>query len=150
MDDIEFADGFDRPDTIAFGLGAAQVAVVMAGALAAYSLVRSPLPPAVAEPAALLFAVTAAGLGWLRIAGRPALDWAIFAGRFWIRPRHGRARWELATANAVDDAADNAIATAGGDCRRADTDDDHPAAIVELFGERRASSPWPGNGQTSS
>ena len=43
MDQIEFADGFDRPDTIAFGLGAGQVAVVMACALAAYSLARSPL-----------------------------------------------------------------------------------------------------------
>src|SRR5580704_917673 len=150
MDQIEFADGFDTPDTVAFGLGAGQLAVVMVGALAAYSLVRSPLPPAIADPVAAVLAVVAAGLGWSRIAGRPALDWAVFAVRFWIRPRHGRVRWELATASAVDDAADNAIATAGGDCRRADTDDDHPAAIVELFGERRASSPWPGNGQTSS
>ena len=42
MDQIEFADGFDRPDTLAFGLGSGQLAVVMGGALAAYSLMRSP------------------------------------------------------------------------------------------------------------
>ncbi len=52
MDQIEFADGFDRPDTIAFGLGAGQVAVVMACALGAYSLVRSPLPPTFVDPIA--------------------------------------------------------------------------------------------------
>jgi MinD-like ATPase involved in chromosome partitioning or flagellar assembly len=89
MDQIEFADGFDTPDKLAFGLGAAQLAVVMGGALAAYSLVRSPLPPAVSDPLAALIAAVAAGLGWVRVAGRPALDWAVFAGRFWMRPRHG-------------------------------------------------------------
>jgi len=35
MDPIEFADGFDRPDRIAFGLSGGQLAVVMVGALAA-------------------------------------------------------------------------------------------------------------------
>ena len=98
MDQIEFADGFDRPDTIAFGLGAGQLAVVMVGALAAYSLVRSPLPPAIADPVAAVLAVGAAGLGWLRVAGRPALDWAVFAGLFWMRPRRGTVRWEVAAA----------------------------------------------------
>ena len=82
MDQIEFADGFDRPDMVAFGLGAGQLAVVMVGALAAYALVRSPWPPAVVDPLAALIAVVAAGLGWLRVAGRPALDWAVFAGLF--------------------------------------------------------------------
>ena len=50
MDQIEFADGFDTPDTLAFGLGAGQLMVVMAGALAAYSLVRSTLHPLRAPP----------------------------------------------------------------------------------------------------
>ncbi len=104
MDQIEFADGFDRPDTLAFGLGAGQLAVVMAGALAAYALVRSPFPPAFADPAAVLIAVAAAGLGWLRVAGRPALDWAVFAGMFWMRPRRGMAQWALATASPSDGA----------------------------------------------
>jgi len=61
MDQIEFADGFDRPDTLAFGLGAGQLAVVMVGALAAYSLLRSPLPPAVVDPVAVAIAAAAAG-----------------------------------------------------------------------------------------
>ena len=68
MDQIEFADGFDRPDTLAFGLGAGQLAVVMVGALAAYSLARSPLPAPIADPVAVLLAIASAGLGWLRIA----------------------------------------------------------------------------------
>jgi hypothetical protein len=168
MDQIEFADGFDRPDTLAFGLGAGQLAVVMVGALAAYSLMRSPLPPAIVGPAAVLLAATAAGLGWLRIAGRPALDWAVFAGLFWMRPRRGATRWELATVTPGDDAG-----AAAGDDRRsagdgaADPDDDaqtadgadadaddvpqpadaasggtgdhSQAAILELFRERGAS-----------
>ncbi len=92
MDQIEFADGFDRPDQIAFGLGAGQLAVVMGGALAAYSLVRSPLPPAFADPVAALIAVLAAGLGWIRFAGRPALDWAVFGGLYLMRPRRGTTR----------------------------------------------------------
>jgi MinD-like ATPase involved in chromosome partitioning or flagellar assembly len=92
MDQIEFADGFDRPDQIAFGLGAGQLGVVMGGALAAYSLVRSPLPPALADPVAALIAILAAGLGWIRVAGRPALDWAIFGGLYLMRPRRGTAR----------------------------------------------------------
>ena len=98
MDQIEFADGFDRPDTLAFGLGAGQLAVVMAGALAAYSLVRSSLPPAIADPVAVADRGGAAALGWLKVAGRPALDWAVFRGLFLMRPRHGMAQWELAAA----------------------------------------------------
>ncbi len=98
MDQIEFADGFDAPDQLAFGLGAGQLAVVMVGALAAYSLLRSSLPPAISGPAAALIAAVAAGLGWLRVAGRPALDWAVFAGLFWLRPRRGVTRCEAAAA----------------------------------------------------
>jgi MinD-like ATPase involved in chromosome partitioning or flagellar assembly len=103
MDQIEFADGFDRPDTIAFGLGAGQLAVVMAGGLIAYSLVRSPLPAAFVDPVAGLLIVVAAGVGWLKVAGRPALDWAVFAGRFWMRPRRGTTQWNLATSTPEDD-----------------------------------------------
>lgn len=138
MDQIEFADGFDRPDTLAFGLGAGQLAVVMVGALAAYSLVRSPLPAAIVDPLAALIAVGAAGLGWLRVAGRPALDWAVFAGFFWMRPRRGTARWELAGASPSDEsvAPDPETAPSG--------------SILELFGRRgrlpgeRLTPPAPG------
>jgi MinD-like ATPase involved in chromosome partitioning or flagellar assembly len=96
MEPIEFADGFDRPDRIAFGLTGGQLAVVMVGALAAYSLVRSPLPAAVADPVAVVLAALAAGLGWTRFAGRPVLDWAIFAALFLLRPRRGTVRCEAA------------------------------------------------------
>src|ERR1700726_1869195 len=105
MDQIEFADGFDHPNTLAFGLGAGQLAVWMVSALAAYSLMRSPLPPVMADPAAVVLAATAAALGWLRIAGRPALDWAVFAGLFWMRPRRGTVRWEVAASSSSDGAA---------------------------------------------
>jgi hypothetical protein len=128
MDQIEFADGFDRPDTLAFGLGAGQLAVVMVGALAAYSLVRSPLPPAVVDPIAVAIALAAAGLGWLRVAGRPALDWAVFAGLFWMRPRRGTTRWELAAATPADGSSDGE----GGRSR-----------VLELFGKPQASSGTP-------
>src|ERR1700686_4948518 len=162
MDQIEFADGFDRPDTLAFGLGSGQLAVVMVGALAAYSLVRSPLPPAIVDPAAAMLVATAAGLGWLRIAGRPALDWAVFAGLFWMRPRRGATRWELATAIRGDDAGgaagDDAGRAAGDDAGRpagydpqpadvapANAGDDSQAAILDLFGERGVLRAGPSN-----
>jgi MinD-like ATPase involved in chromosome partitioning or flagellar assembly len=102
MDPIEFADGFDRPDHIAFGLSAGQLVTVMVGALGAYSLVRSPLPPPLADPLAVVLIALAAGLGWLRIAGRPLLDWAIFAGLFLVRPRQGTMRCEAVAAAPLD------------------------------------------------
>jgi MinD-like ATPase involved in chromosome partitioning or flagellar assembly len=121
MDQIEFADGFDRPDTLAFGLGSGQLAVVMAGALAAYSLVRSPLPPGIADPVAVVMAAAAAGLGWVRVAGRPALDWAVFAGLFWMRPRRGVTQWALATATLSDGAS---------------AEESPAAPAIRLFGRR--------------
>jgi MinD-like ATPase involved in chromosome partitioning or flagellar assembly len=129
MDQIEFADGFDRPDTLAFGLGAGQLAVVMVGALAAYMLVRSPLPPAGVDPVAGAIAVTAAGLGWLRVAGRPALDWAVFAALFWMRPRRGMTRWEFAPEARADGTSD------GGESDQ--------SRVLELFGKRRTAPSTP-------
>jgi MinD-like ATPase involved in chromosome partitioning or flagellar assembly len=131
MDQIEFADGFDTPDTLAFGLGAGQVAVVMVGALGAYSLMRSSLPPAVADPVAVVLAASAAALGWLKVAGRPALDWAIFAARFWMRPRHGVMGWTLSTLTPGDTAA-----APPGDAANGPQDVAVPAPIIKLFGGR--------------
>ena len=102
MDPIEFTDGFDRPDHIAFGLGAGQLVTVMVGALGAYSVVRSPLPAALADPGAVVLIALAAGLGWLRIAARPLLDWAIFAALFLVRPRQGTMRCEAVAAAPLD------------------------------------------------
>jgi len=88
-DDVHFADGIDIPERVAFGLGAAQLAVVCGGMLAAYALARSGLPTGLATPLAVSVAVLGAGLGWVHIAGRPALDWALFAVRYLVRPREG-------------------------------------------------------------
>jgi len=89
VDEIQFADGFDAPDRLAFGLGAGQLLTVVAGGLIAYAITRSPLPGQVAIPIALALAVVAAALGWLRITGRPALDWAVFTYRYATHPRTG-------------------------------------------------------------
>lgn len=89
MDGIQFADGFDTPDRVAFGLGAPQLIAVAAGALLALGLVHLPVPGAISVPAAAMVVFSAAALGWLRVAGRPLLDWAVFALGHVIRPREG-------------------------------------------------------------
>ena len=134
MDQIEFADGFDHPDQIAFGLGAPQLALVMVGALAAYSLLRSPLPALVVDPAAVVVATTAAAIGWTRFAGRPALDWLVFAGRFWLRPRQGAVHFEFASSK--PDPAPGAPQRASVEMPAAPK----PAPIIDLFGPRKAST----------
>jgi MinD-like ATPase involved in chromosome partitioning or flagellar assembly len=133
MDQIQFADGFDRPDQIAFGLGGAQLAVVMVGALAAYALIRSPAPPELADPVAVVVASVAAGLGWIRFSGRPALDWAVFAARYLVRQRSGTIAF--GTGPAEDTSKRTAPDTGSG----ADT----PAAITELFGARQTPASRP-------
>jgi MinD-like ATPase involved in chromosome partitioning or flagellar assembly len=132
MDQIEFADGFDRPDTIAFGLSSGQLAVVMAGALAAYALVRSPVSAALADPMALLIGSIAAALGWIRLAGRPALDWAVFAGLYFARVRHGPLHCELATAD---------MPSGTIPAQPPQIAEPVKAPIIELFGARQTSAP---------
>lgn len=159
MDPIEFADGFDRPDRIAFGLSGGQLAVVMVGALSAYSLVRSPLPAAFADPVAVLLVGLAAGLGWLRVAGRPVLDWAIFAGLFLLRPRRGVVRCAMAV-EAVPSwfAAPGAPATEPrAFVRRISSAPEptpivpSPAPIIELFAPRQTrAAREPGGGMNVS
>lgn len=89
MDGIHFADGFDTPDRLAFGLGAPQLITVVTGCLLAFGLLHAPLPEAVAVPCAVVLVALAAALGWFRVAGRPALDWAMFAARHLVGPRRG-------------------------------------------------------------
>ncbi|MBV9099564.1 MAG: hypothetical protein JOZ46_11960 [Candidatus Dormibacteraeota bacterium] len=105
MDEVQFADGIDAPDRLAFGLGAGQLLVVVAGAMLAYALARAPLPTGLGPPLALTVAALAAALGWLRLAGRPALDWALFAGRFLAQSRAGSLDVTSADAPPVDGAA---------------------------------------------
>jgi MinD-like ATPase involved in chromosome partitioning or flagellar assembly len=89
VEEVQFADGLDTPDRLAFGLGAGQLVIVVGGALLAYALMRSSLPASVSAPAAFALGAVAAALGWLRLAGRPALDWAIFVCRYARQPRAG-------------------------------------------------------------
>jgi MinD-like ATPase involved in chromosome partitioning or flagellar assembly len=170
MDPIEFADGFDRPDRIAFGLSGGQLAVVMVGALGAYSLVRSPLPPVFADPVAAVLVAVAAALGWLHIAGRSLLDWAIFAGLFLLRPRRGVVRcgiaveavpsWFAAPGAQVNDAGPPAAlprsaseARPPGALSRSASELESiaaaPAPIIELFASRQARAPREPAGTTN-
>ena len=89
MDGIHLADGFDTPDRLAFGLGAPQLITVVAGCLLTFALLHAPLPASVAVPFAVVFVVVTAALGWFRMGGRPALDWALFAARHLLGPRRG-------------------------------------------------------------
>ncbi|MBV8445056.1 MAG: P-loop NTPase [Candidatus Dormibacteraeota bacterium] len=94
-DEVQFADGFDVPDRLAFGLAAAELLVVVAAALAAYAILHIPAPRALAVTLALLVACAGAALGWLRVSGRPLVQWVRLAVLFGLRPRRGRIRLEL-------------------------------------------------------
>ena len=60
-DGVLFTDGFDEGDTVAFGLGPAQLCVVVAGGSVAMLIFRSPLAPFIAVPlAGLVLAISAA------------------------------------------------------------------------------------------
>lgn len=89
MDGIQFADGFDAPDRLAFGLAAPQLITVVAGCLLGFALLHAPLPGLLTVPLALILVLGAAALGWVRLGGRPALEWALFAAAYVLRPRSG-------------------------------------------------------------
>ncbi len=84
-----------------------------------------------------MIAIAAAGLGWLRVAGRPALDWALFAGLFWMRPRRGM----------------NSVGSSRPSCWRvvpSDGGESDRSQVLELFGKRWTSpSTPPGNRRKS-
>jgi len=86
---VHFTDGFDRPDTIAFGLDAPRLVTVVIAALSAYAVMQAPLPLPLRVLAALLLVSTGALLGWARHAGRPLLTWTWLALRFAVSPRSG-------------------------------------------------------------
>jgi MinD-like ATPase involved in chromosome partitioning or flagellar assembly len=87
VEEFEFAEGFDTPERLAFGLAAGPLLGVVAAVLLAYVLIRSPLPGPISLPAALFLVAAAAGLAWLRLAGRALFDWAVFALQFVLRSR---------------------------------------------------------------
>ena len=80
-------DGLDGRETIAFGLGAAEVATLVAALLAAYATLQSGLPAAVAWTCGGLLVVAGAALGWGRASGRSFLEWAVLLVRFTVRTR---------------------------------------------------------------
>lgn len=89
MAEIDFADGFDVPEPLAWGLTPAQLAVVVTGAVLAYLDLRSPLPRVAAVPLAVVAATAGLTMALARYEGRSLVSWAAAAARFWTRPRHG-------------------------------------------------------------
>jgi MinD-like ATPase involved in chromosome partitioning or flagellar assembly len=87
--EIDFADGFDTPEPLAWGLTPVQLGTVAAGAVLAYLALHSPLPRVVAVPLAVAAASAGLTLALARRDGRALISWAAAAARFWTRPRHG-------------------------------------------------------------
>ncbi len=83
-------DGLDGRETIAFGLGAAEVAALVLSLLTAYAMLRSGLPGAIGWLMAALVAGGGALLAWGRLAGRPLVEWAILVGAFLLRTAPAR------------------------------------------------------------
>jgi hypothetical protein len=90
MDQVSMNDGLDGRETVAFGLGAAEVAVFVLALLTGYAALRSGLPGVVAWSLAGLLVATGAALAWGRLAGRSMLEWAVLLARFAVRVQRGR------------------------------------------------------------
>jgi MinD-like ATPase involved in chromosome partitioning or flagellar assembly len=91
MDQVAMNDGLDGRETVAFGLGAAEVAVFVLALLTGYAALRSGLPGVVEWALAGLLVTGGALLAWGRMAGRSMLEWAVLLARFAIRAHCGRA-----------------------------------------------------------
>ena len=89
MAEIDFADGFDTPEPLAWGLTPIQLGTVAAGAVLAYLALHSPLNRLVAVPLAVLAVGAGLTLALARREGRTLISWAAPALRFWGRPRRG-------------------------------------------------------------
>ncbi|MGP8161782.1 MAG: hypothetical protein ACLQGJ_11295 [Candidatus Dormibacteria bacterium] len=87
--EIDFADGFDVPEPLAWGLTPGQLGTVLIGAVLAYLAIHSPLPRIAAVPLAALGVAGGLTLALARREGRPLIAWAAVAARFWTRPRRG-------------------------------------------------------------
>lgn len=90
MDQVSLNDGLDGRETVAFGLGAAEVAVFVMALLTGYVALRSGLPGALAGAVAGVLVAGGALLAWGRMAGRSMLEWAILLARFAVRAQRGR------------------------------------------------------------
>jgi MinD-like ATPase involved in chromosome partitioning or flagellar assembly len=87
--EIDFADGFDVPEPLAWGLTPAQLGTALVGAVLAYLVLHSPLPRIAAVPLAVIAVATGLTLALARREGRTLIAWAAVAARFWARPRRG-------------------------------------------------------------
>jgi hypothetical protein len=91
MEQVPMNDGLDGRETIAFGLGAGEVAAFVLALMTAYAVIRSGLAGVVAWPVAGLVAGGGAALAWGRLAGRPMLEWAVLLAGFMVRTAPARA-----------------------------------------------------------
>jgi MinD-like ATPase involved in chromosome partitioning or flagellar assembly len=87
--EIDFPDGFDTPEPLAWGLTPAQLGTSVAGAVLAYLGLHSPLPRIAAVPLAFIAVGAGLTLALARKEGRTLISWAAAAARFWSRPRRG-------------------------------------------------------------
>ena len=90
MDQVSMNDGLDGRETIAFGLVAGEIAVFVLALMTGYAVLRSGLPGVIAWSFAAVLVGGGAALAWLRLAGRPLLEWAVLLPRFAVRTRHAR------------------------------------------------------------
>jgi MinD-like ATPase involved in chromosome partitioning or flagellar assembly len=90
MDQVSMNDGLDGRETIAFGLGAAELAAFVLVLLTGYAALRSGLPGVVGWGLAGVLVLGGALLAWGRMAGRSMLEWAVLLVRFIIRAHRGR------------------------------------------------------------
>jgi MinD-like ATPase involved in chromosome partitioning or flagellar assembly len=87
--EIDFADGFDVPEPLAWGLTPAQLGAIVLATVLAYLTLHLPLPAAVAVPVATILASGGLILALARHEGRTLLSWTVVAAPYWARPRHG-------------------------------------------------------------
>ncbi len=90
MQQVSMNDGLDGRETLAFGLGASEVAVCVLALLSGYAVLRSGLPAVAGWTFALLLVAAGALLSWGRLAGRPMVEWAVLLAAFILRTRHTR------------------------------------------------------------
>ena len=137
--DVHFPDGFDEPETIAFGLGAPQLTVVAVGALCAWSLLHAPGPAVAVDGAALLVGGTAAALGWGRWRERPVLEWAWLWTRFIVTPGSGGS----AAASAVEPRVVGLLLSGGDEVTPPPEEVDRSAASGGVGSSGEAAPPPP-------
>lgn len=87
MEQVILGDGLEGPDTVAFGLSAAPLCVLVGCCATAAALLRSALPAPLVVPGAGLLGATGITLAWGRWRARPALDWLVLAAAFILRTR---------------------------------------------------------------